>query len=199
VLTSDRPKRRRSPSPFGASHRQRMHSPSPPPPPARFQLPDPADLPHSLTYRQFADWFRASHPQTAKQDEEELRRYKQELEEGRTVTKERVGMAKRYERYRKEYTSRQVRPSSSLSLNSHGEAESFEGMYADVQLFGLYLTHRDSPWFQERYAITPDFVALRRRVNRQGRVPTVQKYIDQLRAGEHDSASFELPCELALA
>lgn len=88
-------------------------------------------MPHSLTYRQFADWFRASHPQTAKQDEEELRRYKHELEEGRTVTKERVGMAKRYERYRKEYTSRQVRSESFPHLPCPKEVRRL-GMVADV-------------------------------------------------------------------
>jgi len=75
-------------------------------------MPDPAELPHSLTFRQFADWFRASHPSTAKQDDDELRRYKQDVEEGKEAGRERVGMAKRYERYRKEYTSRQVGRSS---------------------------------------------------------------------------------------
>lgn len=63
------------------------------------------------------------------------------------------------------------------------------------QLFALYLSHRASPWFQERYSHLPEFVALRRRVNRQGRVPTVEKYLDGLRAGEHDAVSFEMTGE----
>ena len=123
VSTSDRSKRRRSPSPLGPSHRARMHSPSPPPryPPApSLDLPDPADLPHLLNFRQFADWFRASHPQTAKADEEELRRVREAIEAGQGdgLGKERVGMGKRYERYRKEYTSRQVGRSFSFVSSS---------------------------------------------------------------------------------
>ena len=65
-------------------------------------------MPGQLTFREFADWFRASHPQTAKADEEELRRVKAEVEHGGPAGKEKVGMGRRYERYRKEYTSRQV-------------------------------------------------------------------------------------------
>ena len=102
-LIADRPKRRRSPSPFASSHRPRRASP----PPDHFGLPDPASLPGLLTFRDFAEWFRASHPQTAKADEEELRRVRAEAEGG-TLGKEKIGMGKRYERYRREYTSRQV-------------------------------------------------------------------------------------------
>ena len=61
-----------------------------------------------LQYRQFADWFRTSHPQTAKLDDEEARQHRQALEQGLETSKERVGMAKRYERYKKEFLSRQV-------------------------------------------------------------------------------------------
>jgi hypothetical protein len=112
LTPKDRPKRRRSPSPLGPSHRPRLRSQSP----SRFpgpssSLPDPASLEYLLNFRQFAEWFRASHPQTAKADEEELRRVKAAIEEGtapESATKEKVGMGKRYERYRKEYTSRQV-------------------------------------------------------------------------------------------
>lgn len=76
-------------------------------------LPDPATLDYQLNFRQFVEWFRVSHPQTAKADEDELRRYKASVEEGTvdpSVSKEKVGIGKRYERYRKEYTSRQVSP-----------------------------------------------------------------------------------------
>jgi hypothetical protein len=110
---ADRPKRRRSPSPFAQSHRARLRSPSPPShfPGPSSTFPDPASLEYLLTFRQFAEWFRASHPQTAKADEEELRRLRAAIEDGTapvSAAKERVGMGKRYERYRKEYTSRQV-------------------------------------------------------------------------------------------
>ena len=67
---------------------------------------------------------------------------------------------------------------------------------ADAKLYTLFLTHKEAPWFQERYSTNPAFVAQRRRVNRQGRVPTVDRYIDSLRAGEHDDLSFEVPGEL---
>jgi hypothetical protein len=103
----DRPKRRRSPSPSYPSTRPRHDSP-----PSRqhhqnqHHLPDPASVPGQLTYREFAEWFRVSHPQTAKADDEELRRIK--AEDPDVMAREKIGMAKRYERYRKEYTSRQV-------------------------------------------------------------------------------------------
>lgn len=73
-------------------------------------FPDPAEIDYVLTFRQFSEWFRASHPQTAKLDDEETRRVRAEIEGGAggDVGKEKVGMAKRYDRYRKEYTSRQV-------------------------------------------------------------------------------------------
>lgn len=72
---------------------------------------DPASLEHLLTFKQFAEWFRASHPQTAREDDEDLRRIRNDVESGllpKTVLIEKHGMAKRYERYKKEYTSRQV-------------------------------------------------------------------------------------------
>ncbi|WWC85480.1 uncharacterized protein L201_000344 [Kwoniella dendrophila CBS 6074] len=173
----DRPKRRRSPSPLGPSHRQRMHSPSPPPshlPPhmsSRYanNLPDPASVETLLSFRQFAEWFRASHPQTAKADEEETRRHRELIESGdanASEAKEKVGMAKRYERYRREFTSR--------------------------QLYALFLTHKDSIWFQERYSHLPEFVAFRRRLNRQGRVPLAEKHLEDLRSGVFDTVEFDM-------
>lgn len=103
----DRPKRRRSPSPSYSTHRPRRHSPDHST--HSYGLPDPASLPNQLTFKQFAEWFRANHPNTAKADEEEFKRYKSGMmDEETSGGKERVGMGKRYERYRKEYTSRQV-------------------------------------------------------------------------------------------
>ncbi|WWC57754.1 uncharacterized protein I303_100289 [Kwoniella dejecticola CBS 10117] len=167
----DRPKRRRSPSPLGPSHRQRLHSPSPPPVHHRYgnNLPDPASVETLLVFRQFAEWFRASHPQTAKADEEETRRHRELIESGNASereAKEKVGMAKRYERYRKEFTSR--------------------------QLYALFLTHKDSIWFQERYSHLPEFVSFRRRLNRQGRVPLAEKHLEELRSGVWDTVDFDM-------
>lgn len=48
------------------------------------------------------------------------------------------------------------------------------------------------PWFQERYSALSTFTAQRRRINRQGRVPTAERYLDALRAGEHDEVNFDL-------
>lgn len=59
------------------------------------------------------------------------------------------------------------------------------------QLFSLFLSHKQSPWFEERYSADPQYVSLRKRVNRQGRVPTVEKYIDALKSGQYDAVSFE--------
>ncbi|WVQ91952.1 hypothetical protein IAS59_005760 [Cryptococcus gattii] len=162
----DRPKRRRSPSPLGPSHRPRLNSPSPPPP--RFNIPDPASIETLLPFRTFAEWFRTSHPQTARVDEEETRKHKEMIESGQATeqeAKEKVGMAKRYERYRKEFTSR--------------------------QLYALFLTHRDSAWFKEKYLHFPEYIALRRRLNRQGRIPQVTQYISELRSGAHDQVSYD--------
>lgn len=110
-------KRRRSPSPSYPYQRPRHRSPSPPPRAYRgggaggHSHPDPASLEYLLTFKQFAEWFRQSHPQTARDDDEDLRRIRADVESGRlpeSVLIEKHGMAKRYERYRKEYTSRQV-------------------------------------------------------------------------------------------
>lgn len=106
-LTPDR-KRRRSPSPSYSSHqRPRLRSPSP------NRWPDPASLEYLLNFKQFAEWFRHSHPKTAREDDEDLRQIRVGVETGalpESVLIEKHGMAKRYERYRKEYTSRQVCP-----------------------------------------------------------------------------------------
>ncbi|ODO03301.1 hypothetical protein I350_06151 [Cryptococcus amylolentus CBS 6273] len=164
----DRPKRRRSPSPINLPHRRpRLASPSPPPPHHRY-LPDPASIETLLPFRAFAEWFRSSHPQTARQDEEETRLHLERIDRGELngeEGKEKVGMAKRYERYRREFTSR--------------------------QLYALFLTHRDSVWFKEKYLHYPEHTALRRRVNRQGRVPLVEAYITALRSGARDDVSYD--------
>ncbi|KAL1408935.1 hypothetical protein Q8F55_005749 [Vanrija albida] len=161
-------KRRRSPSPSYSHQRPRKRSPSPSRPHQSHALPDPASIDSLLTFRQFAEWFRASHPQTARADDEDLRRIRSDVESGllpESVLIEKHGMAKRYERYRKEYTSR--------------------------QLFTIYLTHRDESWFKERYSPSSESAALRRRVNRQGRVPAVRQYIDELREGKWDDVNFD--------
>lgn len=135
LTRTDRPKRRRSPSPFGPpSHRARLHSPSPPPPrrhPAH-ELPDPASLEHLLTYRQFSEWFRASHPQTAKADEEELRRAQQEEDGGAGKGRGKVGMPKRFERYRREYSSRQVSPRAALGQGWAGSGRAVTELIGPV-------------------------------------------------------------------
>ncbi|KAK8844554.1 hypothetical protein IAR55_006401 [Kwoniella newhampshirensis] len=166
----DRPKRRRSPSPLGPpSHRPRIHSPSPPPRHGHMSLPDPASIETLLSFRNFAEWFRSSHPQTARMDEEETRKFREMIESGTATeaqAKEKVGMAKRYERYRKEFTSR--------------------------QLYALFLTHRDSAWFKERYSDATEYADLRHRLNRQGRVPAAEKYMEELRAGAWDTVDFDM-------
>lgn len=55
----------------------------------------------------------------------------------------------------------------------------------------MYLTHGQSAWFQEKYSAEPRFQALRKRVNREGRVPTVEKYVAELREGKWDEVTFE--------
>ncbi|WVO18178.1 hypothetical protein L204_105881 [Cryptococcus depauperatus] len=161
----DRPKRRRSPSPLGPSHRPRLSSPSPP----RFlAIPDPASIETLLPFRSFAEWFRNSHPQTARSDEEETRKHKEMIDRGEASekeAKEKVGMAKRYERYRKEFLSR--------------------------QLYALFLTHKETAWFKEKYSQLQHYPTLRRRVNRQGRIPQVISYISALRADEYNNVTFD--------
>ncbi|KAL7420146.1 hypothetical protein Q5752_005112 [Cryptotrichosporon argae] len=120
----------------------------------------------TLNFKQFAEWFRASHPHTAKQDDDEWRQLRDDVERGilpEAALKNKIGMARRFDRYRKEYYSR--------------------------QLYSVFLTHRASAWFVERYS--PASAALRRRVNRSGRVPAVVQFISALRAGEYASVSFD--------
>lgn len=64
-------------------------------------------------------------------------------------------------------------------------------MTTNAQLFTIYLTHRDEAWFKERYSPVDEARALRRRVNRQGRVPTVNQYINELRDGKWDDVDFD--------
>lgn len=77
-------------------------------------------------------------------------------------------MSKRYERYRKEFSSR--------------------------QLYSLYLSHRDSAWFREKYGAGQEEAEARKRTNRDGRVPAVQQYVEELRAKKHDAVSYD-DCE----
>jgi len=60
-----------------------------------------------------------------------------------------------------------------------------------LQLYTIYLMHRDESWFKERYSPSEEAAALRRRVNRQGRVPCAQEYIKELREGKWDDVNFD--------
>jgi hypothetical protein len=56
----------------------------------------------------------------------------------------------------------------------------------------MYLTHGQSAWFRERYSTEPRYATMRKRLHRQGRVPTVEKYIAEVREGKWDEVCYDL-------
>jgi hypothetical protein len=56
----------------------------------------------------------------------------------------------------------------------------------------LFLAHGQSAWFQERYSHEPQYIAMRKRLCRQGRVPTVETYIAEVREGKWDDVGYDM-------
>ena len=132
---------------------------------------------------------------TAKADEEEYRLYKLSLEnpnpsssesgtgsgaaaaaekpQALPLGRERIGMGKRYERYRKEYTSR--------------------------QLYSLFLSHRESAWFREKYGVKEEEKARRERLERLGRGSEARGYVRVLKEGGWDGVGYDMPGEYTLS
>ncbi|KZT35530.1 hypothetical protein SISSUDRAFT_1025265 [Sistotremastrum suecicum HHB10207 ss-3] len=173
-------KRRRSPSPYDRgryeprprygddrdSHRYRDASPrrsghhphgyggrsGRPPPPNPYEQDHPAQL------RQFADWFRYTHPQQAA--EEERLDADAAREAGADVAKPRDGIRIRWEKYKKTFTTSQV--------------------------WTMYEHHKKSPWFAEKYDPSPEFTNLRNRVRKEGWRGRLANFLLELEEGKHD-------------
>lgn len=82
-----------------------------PPPPqlgypsSRRPPPDPHNLDHPATLKQFADWFRYYYPQQAIEEDNADKAAEQEAGDG---SKPRNGIKTRWEKYKKEFAATQV-------------------------------------------------------------------------------------------
>lgn len=74
-------------------------------------------------------------------------------------------MGKRYERYRKEYTGR--------------------------QLYSLYLSHRDSAWFREKYGNGEKEKEGRERMERLGKGREGRRYVKEVEEGKWDAVGYD--------
>lgn len=59
------------------------------------------------------------------------------------------------------------------------------------QNWALFLEHRHQTWFIEKYGVDEAMQQLRLHATRQGRVPAVQKYLDELEKGTWDEVNYD--------
>lgn len=132
--------------------------------------------PQAVTLRQYADWFRATYPKEAKEEDEADRAA--EKEAGR---KTRDGIRARWEKYKKKHLSMQVRrvlyPFHYCTLR--------ESWYCP-KLQTLFDHHKRSPWFSEKYNPAPEWVNLRNRVRKQGWKGRPEQFLKDLEEGKYD-------------
>ncbi|KIL00472.1 hypothetical protein PAXRUDRAFT_821670 [Paxillus rubicundulus Ve08.2h10] len=139
--------------------RAQFHAPypPPPPPPSRRAPVDPRTLDHPATLKQYAEWFRYYFPQQATEEDNADKAAEQQAGDG---SKPRNGIRARWEKYKKEFMS--------------------------TQLQTMFEHHRKSPWFAEKYDPAPEFVALRRRVRREGWNGRLATFLQDLELGKFD-------------
>ncbi|EIW82450.1 hypothetical protein CONPUDRAFT_53735 [Coniophora puteana RWD-64-598 SS2] len=125
--------------------------------PARRPPPDPRTLDHLATLKQYAEWFRYFHPQQAADEDAADKAAEQEVGNG---TKPRNGIKARWEKYKKDFLGNQLQI--------------------------MFDHHRKFPWFAEKYEPSPDLVALRRRVRRQGWKGRMQAFLQDMESGKFD-------------
>ncbi|KAF9224365.1 hypothetical protein BS17DRAFT_702828 [Gyrodon lividus] len=131
--------------------------PPAPPPPSRRAPVDPRTLDHSATLKQYAEWFRYYFPQQATEEDNADKAAEQQAGDG---SKPRNGIRARWEKYKKEFMS--------------------------TQLQTMFDHHRKSPWFAEKYDPAEEFVALRRRVRREGWKGRLNTFLQDLELGKFD-------------
>ncbi|KAG8218305.1 hypothetical protein J3R82DRAFT_3919 [Butyriboletus roseoflavus] len=124
------------------------------PPPSRRAPVDPRTMDHPATLKQYAEWFRYYFPQQATEEDNADKAAEQEAGDG---SKPRNGIRARWERYKKEFMS--------------------------TQLQTMFDHHRKSPWFAEKYDPAPEFIALRRRLRKDGWKGRLNTFVQDLELG----------------
>ncbi|KAH7888102.1 hypothetical protein F5I97DRAFT_1865687 [Phlebopus sp. FC_14] len=127
------------------------------PPPSRRAPPDPRTMDHPSTLKQYAEWFRYFFPQQAVEEDNADKAAEQEAGDG---SKPRNGIRARWEKYKKEFVA--------------------------TQLQTMFDHHRKSPWFAEKYDPSPEFIALRHRVRREGWRGRLNTFLSDLEEGRFD-------------
>lgn len=76
-----------------------------------------------------------------------------------------------------------------ISVRSVGDIAC--GRSLTFQLVSLFLAHRESAWFIERYSEVQTHVATRKRLNREGRVPRARAFLEALGRGDYDDVTYD--------
>ncbi|KAH7930063.1 hypothetical protein BV22DRAFT_1055685 [Leucogyrophana mollusca] len=130
------------------------------PPPftsARRAPADPRTFDHPATLKQYAEWFRYFYPQQATEEDNADKAAEQEAGDG---SKPRNGIRSLWEKYKKDFVANQLQT--------------------------MFDHHRKSPWFAEKYDPASEFVALRRRVRKEGWKGRMNAFLDDLESGKFD-------------
>ncbi|KAI6105381.1 hypothetical protein F5141DRAFT_1123261 [Pisolithus sp. B1] len=134
--------------------------------PPRAQFPS-APYPPSRRAPPDPQWFRYYFPQQAQEEDNLDKAAEQEAGDG---SKPRNGIRSRWEKYKKEFFANQLQT--------------------------MFDHHRKSPWFAEKYDPSPEFVALRRRVRKEGWRGKLDAFLHDLEAGKYDPDLNESESEL---
>ncbi|KAG6336336.1 hypothetical protein ID866_2761 [Astraeus odoratus] len=132
-------------------------APGPYPPSSRRAPPDPRTMDHPATLKQYAEWFRYYFQQQAQEEDSLDKAAEQEAGDG---SKPRNGIRARWEKYKKEFFANQLQT--------------------------MFDHHRKSPWFAEKYDPSPEFVAVRRRVRKEGWKGRLDTFLHDLEVGKFD-------------
>lgn len=125
-------------------------------------LQDPRTADYPVSLRQYAEWFRATYPEEA--IEEDRKDKDAEIAAG-DGSKPRNGLKTLWEKYKKEF--------------------------AQNQLQIMFDHHQKSPWFAEKYDPAPDFEQMRQRLRKEGWKGRLQAFLDDLDAGKYDPETKE--------
>ncbi|KAH7916110.1 hypothetical protein BJ138DRAFT_1053312 [Hygrophoropsis aurantiaca] len=143
----------------GHGHRSPPRNQFVPPPftAARRAPPDPRTFDHPATLKQYAEWFRYFYPQQATDEDNADKAAEQGAGDG---SKPRNGIRSLWEKYKKDFIANQLQT--------------------------MFDHHRKSPWFAEKYDPSPEFVALRRRVRKEGWKDRINTFLGDLESGKFD-------------
>jgi hypothetical protein len=97
-------------------------------------------------------------------------------------------LPKHYLKYKENFKARQVGHDVDTLPNSKCSTKTCGIL---VQLWSLYLVHKDQGWFKDRYSNERDFVNMRIENTKRGKAETVRKYIATLTEGHWDEINYE--------